>query len=433
MVMDVMVTVLTLALLGFTLLRCAGQWGLEIPLPCLKRSGAAVPDSLEPSAAQGKIADWKTFLWALSLRLAVLGALLLCAMLAAKEPVEPATLWDKLHLWDARHYANLVEKGYTAYEEDGRHIFLVFFPAYVWLTRLARFIIPNTIAAGVTVSSVCFSLGCCYVHRLARALYNESVARDAVLFLSCFPFSFFYGTMMTEGLFLLATAGAVYYALRRKWLLYGLFGALAALTRMTGVLVVAFAGLELLRDYQPLKTPVLASLKRALPAILKRLPLVLLPFLGTLCYLWLNYHVDGDPMAFVRHQEHWHQGGMWVSHVVRYMSDYLGRHLTESSGWAIWAPSLALFVGGMAVLGLSTVREESSPALVAFTSLYFVANFSLSWLLSAGRYLSCGFGLFILLAALLRSHEHLRAAFTVISSLLMGIYLYAYVTGAQVM
>ena len=43
-----------------------------------------------------------------------------------------------------------------------------------------------------------------------------------------------------------------------------------------------------------------------------RLPLVLLPGVGTLLYLLLNSWVDGDPFAFVTHQEHWYQGYLWI-------------------------------------------------------------------------------------------------------------------------
>lgn len=427
MFIDISVTILVLVLLGYILLRCASQWGAPLRIPCL----AAGPWPDQPKEKYRK--DWQTFLFALAVRLTVIAALVLCAVLASNDPLSPEDLQGKFQLWDARHYANLIEQGYTAYQEDGKHIFLVFFPAYVWVVRLVRLVIPNTIAAGVAVSSLCFAWGCCYVHKLARQLYDEAAARDAVLFLSCFPFSFFYGAVMTEGLFLLATAAALYYALRRKWLLYGIFGALAALTRMTGVLVIAFAGLELLADLRPLERPVGKSIKKALLPFLKKLPLVLMPLLGTLGYMLLNFHVDGNPMAFSGHQEHWHQGGMWVSHVVRYIVDYWGMNGRQSAGWAIWAPALILFIGGFVVLALAGIREDSRPALVMFTALYFVANFSLAWLLSAGRYLSCGFGLFIFLAVLVRKREWVRSYLLVAGCLLMGVYLSAYVNGAHIM
>ena len=133
--------------------------------------------------------------------------------------------------------------------------FWCFYPAYVWLLRAARVLIPHTLLAGMLLSSLCYAGGCCFVYRLARLFYPHAVARDGVLFLSLFPFSFFFGAAMTEGLFLLSTAAACYYACRGKWLPFGLWGALAALTRMTGVLVLAPAILTLLGREKPLESP----------------------------------------------------------------------------------------------------------------------------------------------------------------------------------
>ena len=53
-------------------------------------------------------------------------------------------LWKK---WDAWHYVNLAELGYEGYVENGQHLFVVFFPLYVWLVRLAARVIGNTMAA----------------------------------------------------------------------------------------------------------------------------------------------------------------------------------------------------------------------------------------------------------------------------------------------
>ena len=122
-------------------------------------------------------------------------------------------------------YINLAEQGYDGYVENGQHLFLVFYPAYVWLLRAARVLIPHTLLAGMLLSSLCYAGGCCFVYRLARLFYPHAVARDGVLFLSLFPFSFFFGAAMTEGLFLLSTGAAVYYACRGKCLPFWLWGA----------------------------------------------------------------------------------------------------------------------------------------------------------------------------------------------------------------
>ena len=155
--------------------------------------------------------------------------------------------------------------------------------------------------------------------------------------------------------------------------------------------------------------------------------------MGTASYLLLNWHVDGDPFAFTGHQEHWHQGSMWVSKVVEYLIHYAKNYASQSVGWAIWLPSLVLFAGFLSVLWLSALRRENRPSLLLFSLGYFTANYSLSWLLSAGRYLSGGFPLFLLLAALAQRHPRLRDLLLLTECLFLGIYLYAYANNAQIM
>ena len=241
------------------------------------------------------------------------------------------------------------------------------------------------------------------------------------------------GLAVIVGLFLLATTGACWYAWRGKWLAFGLFGALAALTRMTGLLVIAVGVIRLLEAYRPLEPPVGKSLGRCWKPLLLRLPLTLLPAAGTLLYLLLNSWVDGDPFAFVTHQEHWYQGYLWISQVVEYIGRYLGDNLGSSFGWAVWAPALALFVVGLALLYWAALRKGHPAGLLAYGFCFFVATYSLSWLLSAGRYLSTCFVLFLFLAKLTQRRPALRAALLGGEGVLLGVYLCAFLAGAQVM
>ncbi|RKJ41800.1 hypothetical protein D7X94_03020 [Acutalibacter sp. 1XD8-33] len=414
----------------FLALRCFAGWGVPVRLPLGQASPAegSGEDGSRVSPVRRELL--KIFLWALGLRLLLLLAVIACTMLAGGSWEE---LPSKFQMWDARHYGNLVDLGYANHQENGEHLFLVFYPLYVWVTRLVRLVVPNTIAAGVTVSVLSYSLGCCWVYRLAADQWNKSVAENAVLLLSLFPFSFFFGTVMTEGLFLLTTAAACYYAMKRKWLSYGIWGALAALTRMTGVLVIVPAVIELLNSLGPLRPPMGESLKRSWKKLLLSLPLLAMPLLGFLAYLGLNWYVDGSPFAFAVHQEHWSQGGMWISQVLGYIWYYLGNYIGEPMGWAVWLPTLVLFVVFFVTLALSAFRRENPPSLLVYGFCYLVANYSLSWLLSAGRYLSCGFVFFIFAAALLERFPRLRGLVLGVEAVFLGIYLYAYTCGAQIM
>lgn len=420
---------LAVCLLGLLVVyRCLAAWGLRAP-------GSLARHAVEegPPAAQGLQPGWKIFLLGAGSRVGLLLAGMAAAILLSDGGLTWERAFQQLQRWDAAHYIRLIEEGYQGYTENGQHLFLVFFPGYVWAVRLLRLVIPSTALAGTALSCLCYGGACCYLYRLAGEAYNSRVARDALLYMSLFPFSFFSGLVMTEGLFLLATTGACWYAWRGKWLAFGLFGALAALTRMTGLLVIVVGVIRLLEAYRPLEPPVGKSLGRCWNPLLLRLPLTLLPAVGTLLYLLLNLWVDGDPFAFASHQEHWHQGYLWISQVVEYIGRYLGDNLGSSFGWAVWAPALALFVVGLALLYWAALRKGHPAGLLAYGFCFFVATYSLSWLLSAGRYLSTCFVLFLFLAKLTQRRPALRAALLGGEGVLLGVYLCAFLAGAQVM
>ena len=420
---------LAVCLLGLLVVyRCLAAWGLRAP-------GSLARHAVEegPPAAQGLQPGWKIFLLGAGSRVGLLLAGMAAAMLLSDGGLTWEGAFQQLQRWDAAHYIRLIEEGYQGYTENGQHLFLVFFPGYVWAARLLRLVIPSTALAGTVLSCLCYGGACCYLYRLAGEAYNGRVARDALLYMSLFPFSFFSGLVMTEGLFLLATTGACWYAWKGKWLAFGLFGALAALTRMTGLLVIAVGVIRLLEAYRPLEPPVGKSLGRCWKPLLLRLPLTLLPAAGTLLYLLLNSWVDGDPFAFVTHQEHWYQGYLWISQVVEYIGRYLGDNLGSSFGWAVWVPALALFVVGLALLYWAALRKGHPAGLLAYGFCFFVATYSLSWLLSAGRYLSTCFVLFLFLAKLTQRRPALRAALLGGEGVLLGVYLCAFLAGAQVM
>ncbi len=432
MAASIAISLLIFLVFGFLALRCLAAWGAPIPLPTPLM--APVPQEASSPYTPSRRDLLKVFAWAVALRVTLLAAVIAClAITSGEEGFTWGAFAGRFQLWDARHYSNLIEQGYIEYQEDGRHIFLVFYPLYVWVTRLVRLIIPHTQAAGVLVSIASYAWGCCWVYQLAAERFDRQTADSAVLFLSLFPFSFFFGTVMTESLFLLTTSAACYFALKHRWLAFGCWGALAALCRMTGVLVMVPAVIELLQELRPLEKPVGQSLKTALPRFLKRFPLLCLPLLGTGVYLLLNVHVDGDPFAFVIHQEHWHQGGMWIAEVLKYVWDYMLRYFHQQMGWAVWVPTFALFVGFFLALAAASRREEMPPSLLAYGFCYLIANYSLSWLLSAGRYLSCGFMFFLFAAVLTQRRPALRAYLLAVEAVFLGVYMFAYVTNAQVM
>ena len=332
--------------------------------------------------------------------------------------------------WDGLHYVNLADLGYAGYIEDGQHLFLVFFPLYVWLVRPLSLMLGNTALAGLAVSWLCYAGGCVFLYKLIVPDYGREIARWTLVLLSLFPYGFFFGGIMTEGLFLLTTAASLYFIRTHRFWLAGVCGLLAALTRMQGVLMVGVAAAELFEWERPFARRG-GELRACLIRMARRLPALLLPVLGTLAYLGLNLYVDGNPFSFVKQQEHWYQGFMWISDTLWYVFRNALGYADEAIRLELWVPTALLFPVFLALLVAARRRHRGMYVLYAF--VYLVLNYSLSWLLSAGRYLSCGIPFFLFAAELTRDRPWLRRALAAGMSVLFLVLLGRYFSGGQVM
>lgn len=373
---------------------------------------------------------WKVFILAIAFRLlTAAGSLLIYGLLSGAEVglTQLPELWSR---WDAPHYIHLAQLGYSGYIENGQPLFLVFFPLYVWLIRAAAVILPDTALAGMAVSFLCFAWGSVYLYQLAGEEYGERIARRSLLLLWVFPFSFFFGGIMTESLFLLTTAAGLYHIRHHRWGRAAIWGVLAALTRMQGVLLIGAACAEIVSAERPLAKRG-RERRKAILRIVGKLPILAAPALGSLVYLGLNAYVTGDPFAFAQMQKHWSQGFMWFPRVLAYLGRNAFTWHTVTTRWEMWIPELLLFPLFALLLWKSWKRHRSMFTLYAL--VYFILNYCLSWLLSAGRYLSCAVPFFFFAADLLEGRPRTTAALVVFMALLQCLFCYRYLCWGQVM
>lgn len=375
----------------------------------------------------GKKALWVVWGSALGFRILILGLAEGYMQYTGRATGTPLSYWVR---WDAQHYLGLAASGYSGYIEDGRPLFLVFFPLYVWLLRVVRLLLQEQTIAGIAVSCFCFAFGCCRLYALAAETYGKNVAWRCVLFLSVFPFSFFFGGIMTESLFLLTTVSALYHIRRHRWLAAGAWGFLAALTRMQGVLVILAGVIELVETDKPFAWTKEERQQR-IRRFVKRLLFLFAPLAGTGVYLLLNWYVAGDALAFVQMQSHWNQGGYPVSGTLLYVWQEAVKNIREAIGWEIWWPQLLLFLSFFVVIAVSFRQVRSMECCYAFS--YLIASYSLSWLLSGGRYLSCNVPVFLFLGILTKGRPVLTALLATGMAGLFCLYLTAYLSGGYVM
>jgi hypothetical protein len=192
--------------------------------------------------------------------------------------------------WDGDYFLQVATHGY-----DSRSA--AYMPAFPGLVHIGAWATRSALVAGVLISVASATAGVAYVARIARDLLGSPVAYDSAILLALYPVALVFTAPYSEGLFLLASAGSLYYGTRERLWRAGLLAGLACATRITGLAVVP------------------ALLLLVWPTVRRRGVLALAPVLGlplaALVAVAAYYqHAVGDSLAFV------HAKGEWGRHVV---------------------------------------------------------------------------------------------------------------------
>jgi Mannosyltransferase (PIG-V) len=283
--------------------------------------------------------------------------------------------WDQ---WDAQHYLYLSTHGYSA-TGDARNL-IAFFPLYPALVgTVAAIGLPVRLAA-LLVSNLAGMAATILLFEVVRHDGDERVAWRAAALFTVFPTAYFLLIGYTEALFCALAFGAVLAARRRRWLLAGAFGGLAAATRLTGLAVLPFLLMELYAH------------RRSVRHAWQAMAAPLLVALGFLLYLATNWLVLKDPFAFVAVQRlHW-------SH--RLAPPWTG--FTDAVHSLFWrVPWERLTVGAGEILGGMTAYAVTvfswirlRPADAAYAAALTVMVTFLPFWLSIPRYLLSLYPLF---------------------------------------
>lgn len=339
-----------------------------------------------------------------------------------QEAFSASDFWKAFVRWDGFHYINIAGNGYANAIEDGKHLFLVFYPLYPWLIRLLELLLASYELAGIAVSVLCYAGGCCFFYCLTKGEYGDRAAWHAVLLISLFPFGFNFGMVMTESLYFLVGTAFLYYIRNKRWGFAAIWGFLACLTKVQAVLLFGAAVAEVFCVYKPLRLLKEKSYGRIIRDCIRPLCITAVMFGGTLIYLGINYAVEGDPLRFMYYQKtHWNNSLYPLHKTLGYIWENAGSGWFTSTAMALWIPELLLFLFYLAVIFYGIKRKVRASYMIYLIS-FFLLTYSSSWLISAGRYTLSAFPLFMIGGEWCGRHERAGQLWQLLSAALFIIF-----------
>ena len=285
--------------------------------------------------------------------------------------------------WDAEHYLNIARNGYSGTE-------FAFFPLYPLLIRIVGTFTGSYLIAGLIISNAASFLGMLYLYKLVEHEFNRHVAQRATFYVSIFPTAIFFSAVYSESLFFFLTVASFYYVRERRWLLAGIFGFLAALTRSEGVLLAVPLFIEWLIAAKDGGREFFRYVWSDVVQPLIGMALVPLGLAAYMAYLWV---LAGDPLKFSHVQAHWgrHFAPPWTS-VWNTIEKMLHAHTTQTVANDSLELAFTLLMVVVLLAGLRRLRLS----YIAYMTLSIAIPLCTSSLMSMPRFALVLFPLFAL-------------------------------------
>mgnify|MGYP005851530129 CR=1 FL=1 len=363
---------------------------------------------------------------------------------------------------DTPHYLKIAKYWYASTGEDAKYI--VFYPLYPMCISAMNILVSNIALGGLSlfklfgltpanpfygmfqnlatesyfisgllVSNICLFVACYFLYRLVSIDYGEVKARRSVMFFLLYPFSAFLIGVFTESLFIMLSIMIFYYMRRRKWVLAGLFGFLASMTRTQGILLFIPVIYEyalvngLFSEFRFTKDKFVEIFKKLKPNVLW----VLIMPLGFGVYLLINKLVQGNWFSFYKHiaDEPWWQGQDWMGNNL--FQHYELSQQYYSLGLLIYKVQIAEFFifCGLIIVGL---WKKVRTSYIVYMLVYLMVTYTSSWMISGPRYMMSDIPLYIVLAAV-SGKRNVQAAILIVLGLLCMFYTIMFYQGQAIM
>ncbi len=357
-----------------------------------------------------------TFYWTVRLSVLLAGYLAAVTFGLPERDLSRVSANELLNLparFDAGWYLHIATDGYQYDGSDGQQniVFMPAFPVAMRVVGLAAGVnhlrLKNDarasdrarlLWAGVAISLMAGWVASLWIYRLARRWLDEEQACGAVLLMQAYPFALFYGAAYTEGLFLLATVGALQAFLEGRWQPAAAWGLLAGLTRPNGFLLCVPLGLLALdqwrvRDRHTFRAAALAAAGA--------------PLVAPLAYSAYIQRFTGDALAWTRLQSAWGREYRSLTSMAGEYLDFIGRE--GLYGYTSTAPTDAMNLAAvlLALAAVFPVWRRFGAPYAAFVVVILLPPLMMGGALSMGRFTAVLFPIFLWLGAVVPPRRHL--------------------------
>lgn len=317
--------------------------------------------------------------------------------------LHPSNIFYPWVQWDGPHYIDIAKNWYQSSGEQA--LWIVFSPFYPILIKIFNFVINDFSISAIIVSIVFSFLASIMLFELTLLDFEKKIALFAVWFLNIFPTSYFLQASYTESLFLTLSMATVYLFRKKFYIHSGIFGMLASLTRINGILLLPVLLMET------------KSIKKSLVSF------IMLP-LGILFYLIINYLTFSDPLYFRKPlATNWHKQLQWPWISIQSTINYLPP--INHPGFYINFSELA-FVAFSLFSGLYIFLKirKSYGVYILINFLFFSSS---GYIMSTPRYVLVLFPLFIMMGKI--KNKIILTIISLLSIILLIYYTNFYIRG----
>lgn len=337
--------------------------------------------------------------------------------------------------WDSRWYLTIAENWYVVEKVAGVYASYAFYPLYPLLVKWGFGPIFGNFTGAILVSNLALLVAAWFLYKLVESQSGHETGKRAVLFMFLYPTAFMFSCILTEALFVCVSIASVYFARRNNWLVAGLLGGCATLTRSVGL----FLAIPLLLEYFSQKN---YRIKNIRPDFLF---LGLVP-MGTVIFMLICYSVTGNPFAMIEASSGWGTSftnplwplwnGLFGEHSGIAQS-WLDRHSYSLFGWDKIIPGAVLGVA-LSVYCLYTLAKgwgkmEISLFVYSLVLILFPLSASELSTIAMPRYTLVVFPVFMILARTIKSGGSLYWATLLVFAILQTVTIALWTNGFHIL